>query len=304
VVSSLPAQATRVGSGIAFDETCKRAAVVWRDAQMSFLSIYDLTTGQTVADFPLTTESSVAPRRWLGAGHVLLDDGSLIDAKLGAPVWRYEYASRLIQAAPHPDERFWFLHGIGKDQPGVLAVKALPQPEQLAGTGDVVSPFVATKGLPVAVQVAMTGSSEGPDAFCRRVQGRVEARAKAFGMVPTPNAKAKLKVTAAFQDTGEFAEVRGAYGGTGGREPVKIALKELTGSVVLDDGAGSKPVTLKEFSVDTPAHDNMPLKPGKAPADILQDMQWDNLEGQVDDFTLPAYLSRTPPAVRVSKLEP
>jgi hypothetical protein len=155
--------------------------------------------------------------------------------------------------------------------------------------------------MPVAVQLDMTGPSEVPDGFKRHVQGKVEARLKQFGLVPSAKAQAKLKITAKFIDTGEFAEVRNAVGG-GGDD--KVALKSLVGSVVLNDGAGSKPVKLKEFDVGTPAHDNMPLNAGKTAADILQDMQWDNLAGEVDDFAVPAYLERNPRAVPHSKLEP
>jgi hypothetical protein len=303
LVSSLPSQATRVGSGIAFDEPCKRAAVVWRDLHLSFISVYDLATGKTIAEFPLGSGSSVAPRRWLGANDVLLDDGSVFDIKRGGSIWQYEYANRLIQAVPHPDERFWFLTVGVKGEP-LLAAKTLPGAEELAGAGGASGAFAATKGMPVSVQLDLSGPSEGADAYRRRVLGKVEARLRAFGMVPTANAPAKLKVSASFQDTGEFARVTNAYGGSPGNGDDKVALKTLSGSVVLNDGAGSPPVKLKTFAVETPAHDKMPLKAGKGPADILQDMQWDNLEGEVDDFVLPEYIGRAPTTVRQSKLEP
>jgi hypothetical protein len=307
IVSTLPSQATRVGSGIAFDENCKRAAVVWRDLKLAFLSVYDLKTGQTLADFPLgQAETSVAPRRWLGNDYVLLDDGSVVDVKLGAPIWRYEYGNRLIQAAPHPDERFWFMVEKPKGEASLLAVAALPRPEETADTGAAATgAFAATKGMPVSVQLDMSGPSEAPDAWRRRMQTKVEARLKQFGMVPKAGAATKLKVTATFVETGEFAEVRNHYGGSASGGPDKIALKTLSGAVVLADGAGGgKPVKLKSFAVGTPAHDKMPLKAGKSPADILQDMQWDNLEGEIDDFVVPAFLSRNSKAVRSSKLEP
>jgi hypothetical protein len=298
VVSTLPSQANRVGSGIAFDEGCTRAAVVWRDLKVGFISVYDLKTGQTVADFPLTAaDASVAPRRWLGSDHVLLDDGSVVDVKRGVPIWRYEYASRLIQAVPHPDERFWYMVEKPKGEPSVLAVTSLPRPQETAGAADASGAFVRTKAMPVMVQLQMTGPSEAPENFRRRVQGKVEARLKQFGMVPAPKAAAKLKVTASFVDTGDFAEVRGG-------SVDKVALKTLVGDVTLDDGAGSKPMKLKEFDVGTPAHDNMPLKAGKSPADVLQDMQWDNFEGEVADFVVPSYLERNPRVLPHSKLEP
>jgi hypothetical protein len=304
VVSTLPSQSNRAGSGIAFDESCTRAAVVWRDLKVGFISIYDLKTGQTVADFPLTqADTSVAPRRWLGKDHVLLDDGSVIDVTRGAPVWRYEYASRLIHAVPHPDERFWFMAERPKGEPSVLGVKTLPGSDEVA-TGDAAGAFVSTKGMAVAVQMEMTGPSEATEAFRRRLQGKVEARLKQFGMMPSAGATAKLKVKAVFVETGEVAEVRNAYGGSAGGRPDQVKLKTLTGSMVLNDGAGAKPMKLKDFAVGTPAHDNMPLKPGKSAEDILQDMQWDNLEGEIDDFVVPGYLARSAKAVRSSKLEP
>jgi hypothetical protein len=304
VVSTLPSQSNRAGTGIAFDEACTRAAVVWRDLKVGFLSVYDLKTGQTLADFPLTAaDASVAPRRWLGADHVLLDDGSVVDVKRGAPIWRYEYANRLIQAVPHPDERFWFMALKPKGEASLLAVTSLPRPQEKAAAGDASGAFAATRAMPVAVQLQMTGPSEAPENFRRRMQAKVEARLKQFGMVPTAKAAAKLKVTASFVDTGESAEVRNAYGGSSGG-PDKVALKSLVGTVTLDDGAGSKPVRLKEFDVGTPAHDNMPLKPGKSAADVLQDMQWDNFEGEVDDFVVPSFLERNPKVLPHSKLEP
>jgi hypothetical protein len=305
VVSTLPSQSSRVGSGIAFDESCTRAAVVWRDVKVGFLSIYDLKTGQTVADYPLTqADASVAPRRWLGKDHVLLDDGSVIDVTRGAPVWRYEYASRLIQAVPHPDDRFWFMAEKPKGETSLLGVKALPGPDELAGIGDAAGAFVSTRGMAVAVQMEMTGPSEATDVFVRRLQGKVEARLKQFGMAPTANATAKLQVKAVFVETGEIAEVRNAYGGSAKGRSDQVKLKTLKGSMVLNDGAGAKPMKLKDFAVGTPAHDNMPLKPGKSAEDILQDMQWDNLEGEIDDFAVPGYLPRNAKAVRSSKLEP
>lgn len=302
VVSTLPSQSNRVGSGIAFDESCTRAAVVWRDLKVGFLSVYDLKTGQTVADFPLNeADAAVAPRRWLGPDHVLLDDGSLVDVKRGAPVWRYQYASRLIQAVPHPDERFWYMVDKPKGETSLLAVAALPRPAETAGAAGAASAFASTKGLPVAVQLELTGPTDTPDAYRRRIQGKIEARLKQFGVAPTANAPTKLKVTAKFIDTGEYAEARNAVGAAA----EKVPLRTLTGAIVLDDGVGgSKAVRIKDFSIDTPAHDNMPLKPGKPATNILQDMQWDTLEGQIDDFVVPAYLSRNPKAVNSSKLEP
>jgi hypothetical protein len=221
----------------------------------------------------------------------------VVDVKRGAPIWRYEYANRLIQAVPHPDERFWFMAEKPKGEQSLLAVTTLPRPQETAAAGDASAAFVKTKGMPVMVQLQMTGPSEAPDSFRRRMQAKAEARLKQFGMVPTAKAAAKLKVTASFVDTGDFAEVRGG-------SVDKVALKSLVGSVVLDDGAGSKPVKLKEFDIGTPAHDNMPLKAGKTPADVLQDIQWDNFDGEVDDFVVPSFLERNPRVLPHSKLEP
>lgn len=321
LVASLPFAPDRHGYGIAFDDAFTRAAVVWSDASLEYLTVYDLKTGASIVEWPIDadpTTIAVGPRAWLGPDHVLLDDGVVFDVKKGTSIWRYIHEDRISQTAARPDERYWFIStpedATPKPEgsrpyrrnnelllaPAVLAAKSLPDEVALAAGANAPpssASYLPLAGLPIDIQVSFAGPSDpaAAAAMKQRVEKLIAARAVIFGMVPTPGATAKVTVTAAAHPTGRFRNIHAANplsSSPQGTPTSRVQLQQLGGNVAFSDGTTAKPLVVQGFTISDQSRMGDHIPPGVDIGTYFLDQQWELLEAQIAETKFPAFFPR------------
>jgi WD40 repeat protein len=264
-----------------------------------FITRFDLKTGKTIDELPLTTFYPDWPKPEYVGNALLFNGRDLYDPAHKAVVWRYATPWVTI-AAQRPDGQLWY--GVGGQNNSTLVATTLPSEAVTAmvrevadGPGSIIKP-----GVKVALALDFSGSNAA-DARKKVIDAMTKSWADR-GITVKDKADVMVQVMAIERDTGkkmEFTSVfRPAMARPGGRPVDSARIMEVTiETAILVNG---KPV----WTAPKVTHNNRPpigvfTVPKEEPSveSYLLHRMWDGVPS-VTTSNLPEYLTKTPTGIK------
>lgn len=261
----------------------------------STLARWDLTTGQTLGEFPVAV-GEVKSIELCGPNHALVNGQTLYDLNRRKVVWYYQGGAA---ASGSPDGLHWLALG-NPFQPARLGALQVPDPaieKLVAQSEDPSIPAVLKPGTTVSVQLDFGNPPRDADAYRKKLTEALANRIRVAGATAKDNQAVKLVAKITEKSTNETMQLR-QFGipRAGGPGVTTIPIRNLECELFLSDAQGPIPIARQTIHMQQFGMVRLPSGEGDVSGYLFHQV-WMGAQNWFGGVGLPSYVARGPSGV-------